>query len=142
QGTYAPDSAFRWMSSLTFDQAGNIGLGFSTSSSTVNPSVRYTGRLAADMLGTMGQGEATLIAGTGSQTGGLTRWGDYSSMNIDPTDDCTFWYTQEYMGASGSFNWHTRVGTFKFGNCGVVTNDFSITPSPTSQTVAAGSSTT
>ncbi|HSS01549.1 MAG TPA: proprotein convertase P-domain-containing protein [Kofleriaceae bacterium] len=142
QGTYAPDNAFRWMSSLTFDQAGNIGLGFATSSSTINPSVRYTGRLASDALGTMGQGEATLVAGTGSQTGGLTRWGDYSSMNIDPTDDCTFWYTQEYEGASGSFNWRTRVGTFKFGNCGAVTNDFSITPNPTSQTVAAGSSTT
>jgi subtilisin-like proprotein convertase family protein len=142
QGTYAPDSAFRFMSSLTFDQAGNIGLGFSTSSSTINPSVRYTGRLASDALGTMGQGEATLVAGTGSQTGTLPRWGDYSSMNIDPTDDCTFWYTQEFMGASGTFNWHTRVGTFKFGNCGQVNNDFSITPSPTSQTVAAGSSTT
>lgn len=142
QGTYAPDSAFRWMSSLAFDQQGNIGLGFATSSSTINPSVRYTGRLASDALGTMGQGEATLVAGTGSQTGGLTRWGDYSSMNIDPVDDCTFWYTQEYMGASGSFNWHTRVGTFKFGNCGAVADDFSVAPSPTSQTVAAGASTT
>ena len=66
----------------------------------------------------MGQGEATIVAGTGSQTGTLTRWGDYSSMNIDPTDDCTFWFTSEYMGASGTFNWHTRVGTFKFPNCG------------------------
>src|SRR6185503_10273593 len=69
-------------------------------------------------------------------------WGDYSSMNIDPVDDCTFWYTQEYMGATGSFNWRTRIGTFKFGNCGQANNDFSITPSPTSQTVAAGASTT
>ena len=142
QGTYAPDAAFRWMSSLTFDSAGNVGLGFTTSSSTINPSVRYTGRLASDALGTMGQGEAVLVAGTGSQTGGLTRWGDYSSMNIDPTDDCTFWYTQEYMAANGSFNWRTRIGTFKFGNCGQVNNDFSITPNPTSQTVAAGASTT
>ncbi|HEX7836986.1 MAG TPA: proprotein convertase P-domain-containing protein [Kofleriaceae bacterium] len=142
QGTYAPDAAFRWMSSMTFDQAGNIGMGFTTSSSTINPSVRYTGRLATDAAGTMGQGEATIVAGTGSQTGNLTRWGDYSSMNIDPNDDCTFWYTQEYMGASGSFNWRTRVGSFKFPNCGVATNDFSITVTPTSQTVAAGSSTT
>ncbi|TMQ27939.1 MAG: hypothetical protein E6J90_01420 [Deltaproteobacteria bacterium] len=142
QGTYAPDASFRWMSSMTFDQAGNIGLGFTTSSSTINPGVRYTGRLVGDAAGTMGQGEATIVAGTGSQTGTLTRWGDYSSMNIDPTDDCTFWYTQEYMGASGTFNWRTRVGNFKFASCGTVTNDFSISVTPGSQTVAAGSSTT
>ncbi|HEY0476797.1 MAG TPA: proprotein convertase P-domain-containing protein [Kofleriaceae bacterium] len=142
QGTYAPDASFRWMSSMAFDQAGNIGMGFTISSSTINPSIRYTGRLVGDAPGTMGQGEATIVAGTGSQTGNLTRWGDYSSMNIDPVDDCTFWYTQEYMGVAGSFNWRTRVGSFKFPNCGTVTNDFSITPSPTSQTVAAGSSTT
>jgi len=143
QGTYAPDSAFRWMSSMAFDSAGNIGLGFATSSSTISPSVRYTGRLVGDAAGTMGQGEATLVAGAGAQTGGLTRWGDYSSMNIDPTDDCTFWYTQEYITANGSFNWRTRVGSFKFAGCGTATvNDFTITPSPTSQTVAAGASAT
>jgi hypothetical protein len=111
-GTYAPNAAFRWMGSMTFDQAGNIGLGFSTSSPTISPSIRYTGRLVGDALGTMGQGEATIVAGTGSQTGNLTRWGDYSSMNIDPTDDCTFWFTSEYIGTSGSFNWRTRIGTF------------------------------
>jgi len=118
QGTYAPDSAFRWMSSMAFDSAGNIGLGFSISSSTINPGIRYTGRLVTDAPGIMGQGEATIIAGTGSQTGALTRWGDYSSMNIDPADDCTFWYTQEYMVNSGTFNWHTHIGafTFKFNN--------------------------
>jgi subtilisin-like proprotein convertase family protein len=141
-GTYAPDTAFRWMPSMTFDQNSNIGLGFSISSSTINPSIRYTGRLVGDALGTMGQGEATIIAGMGSQTQNLTRWGDYSSMNIDPTDDCTFWFTSEYMGASGVFNWRTRVGTFKFPNCGGATNDFSISVTPASRTVAAGSSTT
>ena len=139
-GTYAPDAAFRWMSSMTFDKDGNIAMGFSTSSGTINPSIRYTGRLAADPAGSMGQGEATFIAGTGSQTGNLTRWGDYSSMNIDPTDDCTFWYTQEYMGASGSFNWHTRIGTFKFATCGQAATDFSISITPASQSVNAGSS--
>jgi len=144
QGTFAPDTSFRWMSSMAFDSAGDIAMGYSTASSTINPSIRYTGRLTTDTLGTMGQGEATLIAGTGSQTGSnLSRWGDYSSMNIDPSDDCTFWYTQEYMGASGAFNWHTRVGNFKFANCGaVVVNDFSITPNPTTRTIAAGTSTT
>ena len=101
---------------MTFDQCRqHRDSGFSISSSTISPSVRYTGRLVGDAAGTMGQGEATMVAGTGSQTGAnLSRWGDYSSMNIDPIDDCTFWYTQEYMAASGSFNWHTRVGTFKF----------------------------
>jgi subtilisin-like proprotein convertase family protein len=141
QGTYAPDAAFRWMPSMAFDKDGNIAMGFSTSSSTINPSVRYTGRLVGDALGTMGQGEATIVAGTGSQTGSnLSRWGDYSSMNIDPTDDCTFWYTQEYEAANGAFNWRTRIGAFKFASCGAAAADFSITPNPTSQTIAAGSS--
>src|SRR5205823_7472130 len=67
----------------------------------------------------------SIIEGTGSQTGGLNRWGDYSSMSIDPADDCTFWYTTEYLAASGSFNWHTRVGSFKFTSCGG-TPDFSL----------------
>ncbi|HEU4734318.1 MAG TPA: proprotein convertase P-domain-containing protein [Kofleriaceae bacterium] len=143
QGTYAPDSAFRWMSSMAFDKAGNIAMGFSISSSTIKPSIRYTGRLVTDALGTMGQGEASIVDGTGVQTGSnLSRWGDYSSMNIDPTDDCTFWYTQEYEAANGAFNWRTRIGAFKFATCGQAQNDFSITPSPTSQTVAAGASTT
>jgi hypothetical protein len=142
QGTFAPDSAFRWMSSMAFDGSGNIAMGYTTSSSTINPSVRFTGRLTSDPLGTMGQGEGIIVAGTGAQIGNLSRWGDYSSMNIDPTDDCTFWYTQEYMGASGSFNWRTRVGAFKFATCGAVANDFSITVSPASQTVHVGASTT
>jgi subtilisin-like proprotein convertase family protein len=145
QGTFAPDTSFRFMSSMAFDQLGNIGMGYSISSSSpaVNPSIRYTGRLTTDALGTMGQGEATLVAGTGVQTGSnLSRWGDYSSLNIDPSDDCTFWFTSEYMGASGAFNWHTRIGNFKFANCGAVANDFSLTPNPTSRTTAAGTSTT
>jgi len=142
QGTFAPDNAFRWMSSMAFDSAGNIGMGYSISSSAISPSIRYTGRLTTDALGTMGQGEATIVAGAGSQISNLTRWGDYSSLNIDPTDDCTFWYTGEYMGANGSFNWRTRVGAFRFAECGQPNNDFSITPNPAAQTVNAGASTT
>jgi hypothetical protein len=141
QGTFAPDASFRWMSSAAFDAVGDIAMGYTVSSSTISPSIRYTGRLFTDALGTMGQGEATLIAGTGSQTGNnLSRWGDYSSMNIDPSDDCTFWYTGEYMAASGSFNWHTRIGNFRFSNCSE--GPFSITPNPTSGTTAAGTNTT
>jgi hypothetical protein len=115
QGTYAPDSAYRWMGSLAFDSGGDIGLGFAVSSSTINPGIRFTGRLATDAPGIMGQGEAVVVNGGGSQGPNLPRWGDYSSMNIDPTDDCTFWYTQEYEANNGTFNWHTRIAAFTLG---------------------------
>ncbi|MFL6067935.1 MAG: hypothetical protein ACJ74N_09400 [Gaiellaceae bacterium] len=142
QGTYAPDAAYRWMGSIAMDHAGNIGLGYSVSSSTTHPGIRYTGRLAGDALGAMTQGEGTVITGGGSQTGGLHRWGDYTSMSVDPSDDCTFWYTDEYVAANGSFNWHTRIGSFKFANCSSGPSDFSISASPTSLTIGqAGSAT-
>src|SRR5215213_1138090 len=142
QGTYAPDSAYRWMGSVAMDHVGNIGLGYSVSSSTTHPGIRYTGRLAGDPLGTMTQGEGTVITGSGSQTGGLHRWGDYTSMSVDPSDDCTFWYTDEYVAANGSFNWHTRIGSFKFPNCSSGPSDFSISASPASLTIGqAGSAT-
>jgi hypothetical protein len=140
QGTYAPDSTFRWMGSVATDQAGDIAVGYSASSSTINPAIRYTGRVPGDPLGTL-ESESSIIEGTGSQTGGLNRWGDYSSMSVDPADDCTFWYTNEYLAASGSFNWHTRIGSFKFTSCGTAP-DFSLTASPSSQTVVQGDSTT
>jgi hypothetical protein len=80
--------------------------------------MHYTGRLAGDPAGTLPQGETTLIAGGGSQTHSSGRWGDYSSMVVDPTDGCTFWYTQEYYPATSSACWHTRIGSFKFASCG------------------------
>jgi hypothetical protein len=94
QGTFAPDSAYRWMGSIAMDQAGDMALGYSESSSSLFPSINYTARLSTDPLGTMGS-ENTLQSGGGSQTG-YTRWGDYTAMRIDPSDDCTFWYTDEY----------------------------------------------
>ncbi len=141
QGTYAPDAAYRWMGSAAMDGSGGIGLGFSVSSSSSVPGIRFTGRNATDALGTMGQGEGTLQNGGGSQGTTLSRWGDYSNIAVDPTDDCTFWYTTEYLASSGTFNWHTRVGSFKLSGCGGVppANDFSITASPTSVTVTQGS---
>jgi hypothetical protein len=147
QGTYAPDAAYRWMSSAAMDGSGDIGLGYSVSSSTLHPAVRYTGRLVTDAAGTMPQGEGSFIEGAGSQTtdglSALTRWGDYSSMSVDPGDDCTFWYSNEYIPANGGFNWRTRIGSFKFPSCGgTATNDFSIAASPASGTVTAGGSTT
>jgi hypothetical protein len=136
-GTYSPDSTYRWMGSIAEDQSGDIAMGFSTSSSSVHPGISYTGRLASDPLGQMSQGEASLIVGAGSQTGTLTRWGDYSAMTIDPADGCTFWYTNEYIPSNGSFNWKTRIGSFKFSQCGG-TNDFSISASPTSLSIPQG----
>jgi hypothetical protein len=116
QGTYAPDSTSRWMGSIAMDKFGNIALGYSASSSSVLPSIRYTGRLATDALGTM-QAENIIQAGGGSQTSTLHRWGDYSAMTVDPVDDCTFWFTSEYLKSSGSFNWSTRIASFKFPGC-------------------------
>jgi hypothetical protein len=117
QGTFNPTAASRWMGSIAMDQAGDIALGYSVSSGTVRPSVFFTGRAPSDPAGAM-QSEAAIVNGTGSQTGGLSRWGDYSAMTVDPVDDCTFWYTQEYMKTTGSFNWNTRIASFKFPTCG------------------------
>jgi hypothetical protein len=143
QGTYAPDAAYRWMGSAAMDGSGDIALGFSTSSSTVNPGIHYTAHLVGDPPGVMGQGEGVLVNGTGSQTGGLNRWGDYSSLNVDPTDDCTFWYTSEYLVSNGNWNWHTRIGTFKLAGCGTpATPDFSVAATPASRTVTQGQQTT
>jgi hypothetical protein len=114
EGTYAPDAAHRWLGSIAMDGSGNIALGYSVSDATsIYPSIRYTGRLASDPLGTMPQGEHNIIAGSGSQP--WERWGDYSAMSVDPMDDCTFWYTNEYVPESGY--WQTRIATFKFPEC-------------------------
>jgi hypothetical protein len=118
QGTFAPDSTSRWMGSIAMDKVGDIALGYSASSGSVYPSIRYTGRVQNDPLG-LGKMEAenSILAGSFSQTGTLHRWGDYSAMTVDPVDDCTFWYTNEYLPANGSFNWSTRIASFKFPGC-------------------------
>jgi hypothetical protein len=119
QSTYQPDTTWRWMGSAAMDGSGDLALGFSVSSSTVVPGLRYAGRLAGDPLNTLAQGEAVLFAGQGSQTGTSNRWGDYSDLTVDPVDDCTFWYTNEYYpSGSSQFNWRTRIGSFKFATCG------------------------
>src|SRR5438876_940592 len=119
QGTFSPDSQYRWMGSIAMDQSGDIAVGYSASSSSNFPAVRYTGRVPSDPAGTM-ESENSIIEGTGSQTNGNggSRWGDYSSMSIDPVDDCTFWYTNEYLTTNGSFNWKTRIASLKFTSCG------------------------
>lgn len=115
-GVYAPaDDVHRWMPSIAMDTNGNVMLGYSASSTTIYPSVRYTGRLSGDPLGQMGD-EKVMVVGAGAQSGG-NRWGDYSMMTIDPVDGCTFWYTQEYVAASGNFDFDTWVGNMKFSTC-------------------------
>ena len=118
QGTFGPnDGLWRWMGSMAMDGQGNIAVGYSVSSSTVFPGIRYAGRLAGDPPGELSQGEATLIDGGGSQTETIAgRWGDYSSLNVD-VDNCTFWYTTEYYSVTGIRNWQTRIGSFKFPGC-------------------------
>lgn len=117
QGTFAPAGGVsRWMGSIAMDKVGNIAVGYSASSSSVFPSIRYTGRVPGDALGTM-EAENILQAGGGSQLPNLNRWGDYSAISVDPVDDCTFYYTTEYLKSSGTFNWSTRIGSFKFPGC-------------------------
>lgn len=116
QGTFAPDGLYRWLPSGALDSAGNLAIGYNASSSKRFPSIRYAGRLAGDPANKLSQGEAILIKGGGSQ-GGPVRWGDYSAMQIDPTDGCTFWYTNEYYSSSSATHWRTRVGSFSFPSC-------------------------
>jgi len=119
QGTYAPnDGVHRWMGSIAQDKRGNMALGYSVVNGIdVYPGVRYTGRLNGDPLGQMTLGEGTIINGSGSQLTTSSRWGDYTSMNIDPTDDCTFWYVNEYYQITERAAFQTRIGSFKLPGC-------------------------
>jgi uncharacterized repeat protein (TIGR01451 family) len=145
QGTWdnGGDGVNRWMGAIAADRFGNMAVGYNVSdSSSVSPGIRYAGRLASDAFGTLGQGEATLIAGagnllnctvdsqctgdgtpasccTGVGTGtcGSTctgRWGDYSGMSVDPVDECTFWFTGEYVTGGGN---RTQIGKFLLPGC-------------------------
>ncbi len=119
QGTYAPnDGVNRWMGSAAMDKFGNIGVGFSVSDGTsVFPGIRYTSRKRTDPLGMMTGQEKVIIAGSGSQNSGVNRWGDYTSLNLDPRDDCTFWYVNEYYQTTSAEGWQTRIGSFKLHGC-------------------------
>jgi hypothetical protein len=107
-----------WAGSIAMDKAGNMAVGYSTSSANDFPGINYSGRALSDNPGKMKKhAGGNTTNGTGSQTDGLTRWGDYSAMSVDPTDDCTMYYTTEYLKTTGSFNWSTKVNSFKFNNC-------------------------
>ncbi len=112
EGTYSPDDEHRFMATIAQDVQGNILMAYNVSSTTVFPSIRYTGRLEGDAAGTMPEPETTLVAGTASNS--FNRYGDYSQMGVDPVDGCTFWLTAEYNVNSSS---STRIGAVKFTSC-------------------------
>ena len=148
-GTFSPDSQYRFMPAIAMDQSQDIAVGFTRSGSGAGqfPSLVYAGRVPSDSSGTL-ESEVTMLAGTGSQSsggvcsGGCDRWGDYSSLTVDPTDDCTFWFTESYIKTTGQnqgFNWSTGIGNFKFPSCaGGGSPDFSLSANPTSLTIAQG----
>jgi hypothetical protein len=109
------------MASMAMDKQGNIAMGMSADSATnLEPSIWYTGRVPSDPLGQL-EGPTVVVTGSAVQVNGGNRWGDYSSMSIDPSDDCTFWYSQEYYnkknGGSQSSDWTTHMVSFKFPGC-------------------------
>ena len=112
--TNGNDALWRFMPALAVDQNGNMAIGYSLSSAAMFPGIRYAGRLASDPSNNLGQGEAILFTGTGSQVGTNGRWGDYSYTAIDPADGLSFWHTNEYYVTTSSFNWATRIGKFQF----------------------------
>lgn len=113
QGTFAPaDNTNRWMGSVAMNGNGDIGIGYSVSGTTTYPSIRFAGQSAANSgSGLLDVSETSIVAGTSSQTG-VNRWGDYSMMSVDPANDNTFWYTNEY--SNGGWNWLTQIASFTF----------------------------
>ena len=117
QGTFAPTSDFRWMGSAAMDKTGGIAVGYNISnSSSIKPSIRYAYRGPLDPLGTLGN-ETSALAGPGVQTPSLSRWGDYSTISVDPVDGCPMVFTSQYQPANGNFNWTTFIYSFKLTTC-------------------------
>jgi hypothetical protein len=140
QGVYTPDTYYRWVSSIAMDDAGNISLCYTKSgSTTIYPGLYYTGRLATDPLNQMTFAEATAIAGTVSQTGGINRWGDYSHTSLDP-DGATFWHTAEWGGGNASNPKRTRIYSFQLASSN--TANVSITSSDADNIICSGQSVT
>ena len=117
-GTYSPNSNWRWMGSLAQDKKGDILVGYSESSATTHPAIFVAGRTLNDPVGLSNlEAELLVVQGNGSQPDTSNRWGDYSSMRIDPVDNCTFWYTTEYYMVTQSFDWSTQINSAKFSGC-------------------------
>jgi len=117
QGTHGSEDLHRWMASAAMDRQGDIAVGYSVSSGRIFPGLRAAVRSPSDPAGTLPV-EIDLIAGGGVQTHPAARWGNYSTMDVDPADDCTFWYTSEYMAATSAAGWRTRVSSFRLPDCG------------------------
>jgi hypothetical protein len=116
QGTYAPDSTYRWMGSAAMDSAGNIAVGYSASSGSIVPGIRFASRGPNDAAGTLGA-ESVIKAGGGSQNSTLARWGDYSTMSVDPLGGCNLVFTTEVLPATGNFNWATHIYSVRLPGC-------------------------
>lgn len=121
QATYSPDATNRWLGSVATDNQGNLAVGYSVSSASLYPGIRYAGRLSTDPIGGLTQTETDLVAGSGVQLSTGSRWGDYAALTVDPTDDCTFYFTSEYYTAASqatsTVGWLTRIGAFRFAQC-------------------------
>jgi hypothetical protein len=115
QGTYAPDAIFRWMGSMAMDKVGNILIGYSVSGPHTFPAIRFSGRSVNDPANQLAA-EQQAVLGMGSQNN-PERWGDYASMSVDPSDDCTFWFTTQYLPATGGYNWRTSIVPVRFTSC-------------------------
>jgi hypothetical protein len=112
--TNGNDGLWRWMPSIAVDANGNTAIGYSVSSPSIFPGIRYAGRLASDPLNDLSQGEAIMTNGSGAQTDLPGRWGDYTMTTIDPTDGLSFWHTNEYYPMTAVDDWFTRIGKFQF----------------------------
>jgi len=118
EGTHAPDSAHRWEPSISMNGQGDIGIVYNVldAANNVQPGIRFAGRQASDPAGAF-RDESSLIEATGVQTSTSNRWGDYASMDVDPVDDCRFWFTSEFIRNTGSASWETQIGSFNFPGC-------------------------
>jgi hypothetical protein len=114
QGTYAPDSLFRWMASPAIDRFGSIGIGYSVGGPSTYVGQRFAARLAGDSPGMLTMKETVLVEGEGAQTG--MRWQDYTQTAIDPVDDCTIWYVGDYIKKDAA-SYSTKIGAFKLPGC-------------------------
>lgn len=116
QGTFAPSGDHRWMGSIAMDKTGGVAVGYNISNATtIRPSIRYAYRAPTDPPGLLG-GETQALAGTGSQTSPVNRWGDYSTLAVDPVDDCTMVFTGQFMASDG-WAWRTFIHSFRLSTC-------------------------
>ncbi len=128
--TFNPDTTDRWMGGIAMNGDGDIFVGYSRSSAAINPGIGVAARQAADSVNTL-QSEVIAQTGSGSQSTGLTRWGDYTTASVDPADDRTFWYICQYLSANGTFNWRTRIVSYAFPTGATPTPTATPTNTPT-----------